>query len=917
LVTKAALLDIVWPEVTVSDSMPAISIKELRKALGDRARSPRFIETVPRRGYRFIADVTTSPVEETMRELVPSPKPIVVGRKQELLLLQSWYAHVLGRRRRVVFVTGESGIGKSTFVQAFIDSIAAQSAVLVARGQCLDQYRAGEPYMPILEALTRLCQGPGGHGVVEVLSELAPTWVSQMPGFLKYSERAPLQRKAADMTQRRMLREMTQAMEAITAEATLILLLEDLQWSDFSTLELISAIARRSEPARLFIVATYRTSEMLVNALPLRTLKEELELHGYCDELQLKLLDSKEVANYLARRFSGIAPSQSDRIARIVYKRSEGNPLFMVNVADYLVEPDLISSSREGEGVGLADRLCTDHLDAPRSICRMIERNFERLRPEEQAALEGASVVGPEFSSVLVAAALERPQTEIEECCTRLARHEQFVTRLGTISWPDGTVATAFRFHHALYQEVLYSRLSAKHRSQLHERVARREEEGYGEIAEEVASELGRHYRLGNVKSKAIKYFQVAGNRAVSRDAMVEAEAHYRNALALLAELPKSDERDCEELALQMALGNVLWSSKSWSHPEVGRVYRRARELSERQRETGRMLGALHGLVVSALGNGQFKLARELAEQMLGIAERSGDGVALCAAHTRLGQTLIWRAQFLEAQKHVDLGISYYDEGDRSELGLMGIDAPALAAIAALLRGYPDHGRQLVKEAFRRSARRNDVFWKGVVHTLGSMFFGMLLDSPAVLEHSLVLRSLAVVQPVWTGPAESSTGEALMIRGNWEEGISHIRKASAFYKSVGLLGMCAWQRLREVEFFVRTGRIDEGLALVSVAVADSEELAQIRSPALRHRADLLAQSDADPSAIETAYRSAIECARSQNAKYYELQAVTHFAKWLKSQGQTSEASTRLAEIYHWFTEGFDTPALTEAKALLR
>jgi predicted ATPase len=537
LVTKGALLDAIWAEVSVSDSMPANCVVELRKALDDQARTPRFIETVHGRGYRFVAKVTTAAPAETIRkpQSVPkSPKLIMVGREDELAQLRSWYSHVLEGQRRVVFVAGEAGIGKTTFVQAFLDSVAEEGTGRLGRGQCVEQYGAGEPYMPVLEALSRLGLEPGGERVIELLRKFAPTWLAQMPSLLDDTDNQRLQTAAQGVTQQRMLREMAQALEALAAEAPLVLLLEDLHWGDFSTLELISATARRSEPARLLIVGTYRPVE-LANNHPLRTMKQELELHRYCEESRLKLLNEEGVAGYLAKRFSSNGSRRFDSLAPVIHERTDGNPLFMVNVVDYLVDAGLLSN--EASVAKSAETLRADRFDAPRSIRQMIERNLERLKPEEQTVLEGASVAGAEFSAAAVA--LERPQTEVEACCTRLSRHEQFVTGQGPIAWPDGTVAAGFRFDHALYQEVLYSRLPAGHRVQLHRLIAVREETGYGERAAEVATELAHHYCCAYDRNKAIQYFQLAGERAAARGAVVEAEGHYRRALELLGELPK------------------------------------------------------------------------------------------------------------------------------------------------------------------------------------------------------------------------------------------------------------------------------------------------------------------------------------------------------------------------------------------
>jgi len=338
-----------------------------------------------------------------------------------------------------------------------------------------------------------------------------------MPALLTREERVRLLNEIQGVTQQRMLREMTQALEALATEAPLVLLLEDLHWSDFSTLELIAAIARGNELARLLILATYRPVEILANDHPLRTMKQELELHRHCEELRLQLLKEENVADYLAKRVAIDASRRFATLAALIHTRTDGNPLFMVNmVDDLLVDTGLLVNSRVSEAEWV-ETLRAYRLDAPRSIRQMIERNLERLKPEEQTVLEGASVAGAEFSSASVAAALECPQHEVEAWCKRLSRREQFVSEQGPITWPDGTVATSFRFHHALYQEVLYDRLSAGNQVQLHRRIAMREEIGYGERAGEIATELANHYSRANDKQKAIQYFRLAGQRAVAR----------------------------------------------------------------------------------------------------------------------------------------------------------------------------------------------------------------------------------------------------------------------------------------------------------------------------------------------------------------------------------------------------------------
>jgi DNA-binding winged helix-turn-helix (wHTH) protein/tetratricopeptide (TPR) repeat protein len=919
LVTKAALLDAVWPKVAVSDSMPAISVGELRRALGDEASTPRLIETVHGRGYRFIAKVTTAPAEVATAPQLPrpGPAPIFVGRETELALLRSRLQDARSGQRRVVFVAGEPGIGKTAFVRVFLDSVATEgTALLVGRGQCVEQYGAGEPYMPVLEALGRLCQEPGGGRVIEILRQFAPMWLAQMPAVVTPAERARLQIETQGITQQRMLREMTQALEVLTAEVSLVLVLEDLHWSDFSTLELISALAVRREPARLLIVATYRPVEMLTGDHRLRTMKEELELHHECEEVRLKFLNQDNVADYLARRLATGSSRQFGTLASAIHRRSDGNPLFMVNVVDYLIEARLLSSQREVTAGAFAKVPPFDRIDVPKGIRQMIERNFDLLKPHEQAVLEAASVVGAEFSAAEVAAALEGEVSEIESRCLELSRREQFLSAGTPISWPDGTLATSFRFHHALYQEVLYARVPAAHQLLLHRRIAEREEAAYGERAHQIATSLAHHYSRANHKDKAVKYFQLAARQAAGRGAVVEAEGHYRRALGFLGQLPADAERDRRELALQIGLGSALWASKSWSHPDTSDAFRRAQELGEILGETRQVFTVLLALGSSAVSSGQYKLAKELGERVLLAAERRGDRASLCAAHTFRGQTLIWRAQFADGQKHLEVGSGYYPVADPGGLASWGVDAPALTAMVTLVLGFPDRARQLMILAELRSNRRGDPFRAGMVHMWGAAFYIQLRDEQAVFEHAEMLSRLAAKQPVWTGVAEGYKGQALLLQGDWEKALGYLRRSMKLNNEVGLVGTLPWLRQDVAECLVRQGRLDEALAQLIQTIRETEENGYLRAPVLWKHANVLAQSNAEIATVEAAYHEAIDCAREQGARFYELEATTAFARWLKGKGHITEERTVLAKIYSWFTEGFDTAALRDAKTLI-
>ena len=536
-----------------------------------------------------------------------------MGRDAELGRLRARLEQALNGQRQLVFVTGEPGIGKTALVEALLAEIGEGGALRIGRGQCVEQHGAGEPYLPVLEALGRLGRGVGGEQLVQILRQHAPTWLAQLPGLLADDEVEAVQRRAQGATRERMLRELVEALEAVTRDAPLVLLLEDLHWSDSATIDLLGMLARRRDSARLLVLGTYRPADVAGAAHPLKPVKQELQVHGYCQELHLEFLSLSAVEQYLSRRFSGHGfPSE---LARVLHRNTDGNPLFLVSTIDYLIGQGQLREV--GGHWGLAGPLEEIASRTPETLSQVVERQVERLTGEEQAMLAVGSVAGAEFSAAVAVADGIDPH-DAERRCDSLARRGQFVRAAGVAEWPDGTLAARYAFIHTLYQRALYARIPIGHRVGLHLRTGERLEGGYGERAGEIAGELAMHFERGRDYERAARYRRQAGEHALRQHANREAADHATQALHLLEALPESPERIQQELALQIMLGAALTATLGYGAAEVARPYERARELCAQVGDTVRLLPVLLGLGRFHLSRGELQIARRPEHALAG-----------------------------------------------------------------------------------------------------------------------------------------------------------------------------------------------------------------------------------------------------------------------------------------------------------
>ena len=945
LITKDDLFAAIWGDTIVSEAALASCIRDLRQALGDSPREPRYIETVHRRGFRFIGPIARPPSADSPREApaadldvgaatVPSgvsPKTAaLVGREPEMGRLATRLARAVEGQRQLVFVTGEPGIGKTALVETFLARIGAAHRLCVGHGQCVEQYGAGEAYLPVLEALGRLGRGPGGERLVQILRQHAATWLVQLPGLLSDRDVEAVQRRAQGATRERMLRELVEALDAFSLDTPLVLVLEDLHWSDSATIDLLAMLARRTESARLFVIGTYRAAEVAAGAHPLRSVKQELLVHGRCEELPLELLNAAAVAEYLALRFPRHAfPPE---LAAVLHRNTEGNPLFLLNTIDDLTARGHL---RDQDGQwSLSGPLDAIAMDAPETLWQMVDKHVERLTAEEQAMLAVASVAGAEFSAAIAAAAGIDAQDGDRQCAA-LARRGQFLRSTGVAQWPDGTVAGQYAFIHALYRDVLYARLPAGHRAGLHLKVGECLERGYGARAGEIAGELAMHFERGRDVERAVRYRHRAGAHALRQHGYREAAEHARRALGPLESLPDSPERLQQELGIQVLLGAALTAIRGYAVPEVARAYARARDLCAQLGDTPQSLPVLVGLARFYLVRGDFRTAREVGAHLLALAEAKGDAALLLAGHNILGNVSFYSADFEAALVHLERGIEVYDPEQHSParspvLGLgqdPGVSCLIHAGLTLWMLGYPARAAARVEEAIALGRSLGHPFSAAHAYHFAAGFYQWRRERQRVQELSEAAFAIDAEHgfELFLTAGALYRGWLACEDGRGEEGVAEMRQALARHRAIGAEVLVPAFLAMVAEVHEKLGQSDEGLATVAEALEVGRQSGQYYWEAelyrLRGALTLLARAEPASTAApgenpESWFLEALETARRQRAQSLELRAATSLARLWASQGRTAKARALLSDVYRWFTEGFDTPDLRDARSLL-
>jgi tetratricopeptide (TPR) repeat protein len=573
----------------------------------------------------------------------------LVGREPEMRSLQEILGTAARGSGKIVFLTGGPGIGKSALAGAFLfHACRDYPELLVGRGVCIEQYGSGEAYLPFLEALSGLLSGSGRERVMAVLRRHAPTWCLQFPAtFASASTFEQLQREAIGATKDRMLREFGDALGALASGVLVVLLLEDLHWSDPSSVDLLHHLASRAGEQRLLLIGTLRPEDVDRSNHPIRNCKREMQAHNLCGEIQLSLLRPEHIASYLDARFApnNFPPELSD----LIFRKTEGHPLFSAALVQLLQERGDISKSNEHWTV--ARPLAELGLEVPESVRGMIRKKIEVLEDEDRRALQYASIEGEEFTSTVLVEMLGADELALEQRLDCLDRVHRLIETRGEEELPDGSLATKYRFTHALYQNIFYDGLLSKHRALLHRQAGELLVRHYGNQTVRVAGALTTHFERGRDYPRAIEYLIQAAEVAMERYAGEAAEEHYSHALQLVKKLPPHEHMQ-REIALLHRRGTVRVALGHLADAENDYL-----GLIDRARATGdavhecMALNALANPFVSVTSQRADKMDR--AEKALQVAEQTGNPalraeamVTLALMHTVLGEPAVAKSLF-------------------------------------------------------------------------------------------------------------------------------------------------------------------------------------------------------------------------------------------------------------------------------
>jgi DNA-binding winged helix-turn-helix (wHTH) protein/tetratricopeptide (TPR) repeat protein len=920
LIEKDDLIAAVWPDTVVEENNLAHNINALRKALGD----PHLIETVPGKGYRFLGTASPAPAIPGRRSsAVPSEIPVLFERDHQMKSLEQALAAAVTGNRQFVCVPGEAGVGKTTLVNAFLRRVRLTSPARIARGQCIENRGEVEPYISVLEALGRLCREEDGDEVVSLLYRRAPTWLAQMPWLSSAPALAQLPQRNLGVTRDRMLREFAEFVDELTSSRPLVLVLDDLHWSDDSTLSLIELIARRDDPAQLMLIATYRPAEATRARQPLEVLAQSLKIRGQCCVVRPGLLSANGVQCLIDSVLPRIAADRT--LVDTVHQRTGGNPLFVLALIDHWKATAAVVLQPGGWRV--AADLAEMGRSVPESLTAMIHQNLETLNPGEQALLEAASVVGSEFVASALASSLGWTEDETESRCAALARQGTFIRDAGVFEWPGGSFSSRFRFIHALYREVVYERVPAGRRSRLHLLIGLELEKAYGAQVDDNANQLARHFEFGGDYRRALRYLRLAAEQALRRSAHREAMSLLQSGLRLVEQQPDTPERHSEEFAFRSMMAPTVLAISGFAAPEAAFNFERARELGVRLVRVEEMYPLLLHFASMYELRGEFRASEQIINERLSLPGAKDGAVVQIDSDMLMACSLFHQGEFSRSTQRAKHGVDLYNPQQHANMIAHYGENPAVgchawAALSLWCMGFVDQASRHVEQALELAGHPDLLFSLASAKMRAAHVYQLRRDVPNTLRWATEAAALADEHGYKYKCyfAMALKGWALAMAGRFSEGQTLMQQGMGLLDEIGAHIDNPYLLALLSEITAANGEPSRALAHVADALAIvresrtyfyEAELYRLRGALVLQIHGRAAEDDAEAN-----FRQALEIAARQKARALELRAAVSLCRLLQARGRPRDGLRILNKAHEWFTEGAGTADLTEAEQLI-
>jgi len=852
-----------------------------------------------------------------------------IGRRGELEQMQRAFAQAKTGQGQLVAIMGEPGVGKSRLFHEF--KLVAQKSCLILETFAISHGKA-YPYVPLIDLLKNYFQltlHDDERQRRERIAGKVLTLDRSLEDILPYlffllgvaEPTSPLQQMDPQIRRQRTFDAIKRLLLRESLSQPLVLIFEDLHWLDSETQAFLFSLSEGLATARILLLVNYRPEYQ--HPWGNKTYYMQLRLdplgHVEAEEMLSTLLAEK-----------GVAPGRAP-LHQFILEKTEGNPFFMEEIVRTLHERGLLAAEAHGR-----TPLPTE-LQLPPTIQGVLAARIDRLAPEEKALLQTLAVIGKEFSFSLLKAVADQPEDALHRLLSHL-RDAEFIYEQP--AFPE----SEFVFKHTLTQEVAYNSLLVERRKVLHERAARAIEQLFHDRLGDRSEDLAHHYSCSGNIWKTVEYLQIAGQHAVQRSAHTEAIKHFTTAVALLQGLSETPEQVQRELALQLTLAASLQVIKGPSTPEVEQAYARARILCQQGGEDRQYFSILRGLWVLHHVRANLAMAREFGEQLVEIAERVQDSALLLEAHRALGSTLLWQGDFPRAKTYLQRAVALYDPQQHSSLQLLyggadsGVSCLCETARVLWFLGYPDQALQQSQAALALAQNLSDPFSLGFALIFAAGLHQLRREGQAV--QSRAEEGIRLANEQGFAPLVSAgtirRGWALAEQGQIEEGLRQMRQGLAARQMTGAGLAQPYFLALQAEVYGKAGQSEKALSLLTEALAAVDRGEERRLGAELHRlkGELTLQQErqapgserqeTNPQSLmpdaqgeaEACFHKALEIARQQGAKSLELRATTSLARLWQRQGKQHEARSILSEIYGWFTEGFETRDLQEAKALL-